>query len=146
MTRREQGMTALEIMVGAALVIIVGALFFWVFWKTSAKGRDIQREQDMKQMQNALNLYITSVGRFPTCGSEIIVNGIDDCLTVELKRIGVLVGVPADPLNGRGGQCGESNSHVYCYESLNGSNYALKYNLETGNAAGHASGWRSVNP
>ncbi|MEK7647202.1 MAG: hypothetical protein AAB378_02395, partial [Patescibacteria group bacterium] len=104
------------------------------------------RGQDIKQVQNALNLYITSVGRFPICDGEIIVNGIDDCLTVELKRVGVLVGVPTDPLSKQGGQCGAFNSHVYCYESLDGLDYVLKYNLEAESATGSGLGWRSVSP
>ncbi|MBI5045964.1 MAG: type II secretion system protein [Candidatus Niyogibacteria bacterium] len=146
MTQPQKGMTILEIMTSAALVIIIGGAFFFVFWKMSAKSRDLQREQDVKQIQNALNLYITSVGRFPVCGGDLIVNGIDDCLTVELKRLGVLAGVPADPLKNKDGKCGAPDSHVYCYGSLDGSDYVLKYNLETDGIAGHASGWNSVSP
>ena len=110
-----------------------------------AKGRDARREEDMKQLQNALNIYNVNSRVFPACALGVI-TGTSDCMSLALKSDGTVGSVSTDPLGGGTGICLDQASHVYCYESADGLTYTLHYNLETDSIPGKQSGWQQANP
>ena len=140
------GFTIVELLVVIALAAVIFSIFFVMVKGARAKSRDTLREQNIKQIQNGLALYATSKGTYPICGSEIIINGQTDCLSTALLSEEAMKGkTPIDPRN-VGVSCGDATSYLYCYVSADGSNYTLRYNLETDSITGKSAGWQRVNP
>ncbi len=100
----------------------------------------------MKQFQNALALYATSAGLYPICASEVVVGSAGDtCLTPALLSSQATQGrVPTDPLGAASGTCGGAGSYVYCYQSVNGFTYTIRYALETNTILGKNIGWQTA--
>lgn len=140
------GFTIIELLVVIALIGVIFSVVFITAKGVRTKNRDAVREQDIKQIQNGLAIYASGKGIYPICNPEIIINGKTDCLSAELLNDGAMKGVtPVDPKNS-GSACGGSGAYVYCYISVVGSNYTLRYNLETDSITGKSSGWQSVSP
>lgn len=140
------GFTIIELLVVIAIAAMIVSVFFVLITGTRAKSRDAVREQDIKQIQNGLAIYASGKGIYPICSPEIIINGKTDCLSAELLGDGAMKGItPVDPKNS-GSTCGGSGAYVYCYISAGGSDYTLRYNLETDSITGKSSGWQSIGP
>lgn len=143
----KKGFTIIELLV---VIAVIGMLVSVVLTSTSGtkqKARDVKREEHMKQLQIALDLYHTGQQRLPVCVSEVVINGQTDCLSAALLSEGAVSGaVGLDPLGGSTGICGGAGSYVYCYQSSNGSTYTVSYNLEGNNIPGKIAGWQSVGP
>ena len=118
-----------------------------MFSGATAKGRDSRREEDMKSLQSALNLYINQFTFYPLCPQEEAVDGKADCLSAALLEAKVAPGVPRDPKHQDNEACGVQGVFVYCYQSQNnGTSYALRYQLETGAVQGKNAGWQIISP
>jgi prepilin-type N-terminal cleavage/methylation domain-containing protein len=139
------GFTLIELLVVMAIIGMLLSAVSFLMSGARAKGRDARREEDMKQIQNALNLYVTNTGRFPIC-AEGVIDGKTDCLSATLISAKSTDVVSIDPLQGSTGTCNAAGSYIYCYQSANGSTYVLEYNLETSNIQGKTAGWQSVSP
>ncbi|MCH7882942.1 hypothetical protein IIA95_00820 [Patescibacteria group bacterium] len=126
------------------VAVVVGAFILSIFFifveSVRTRSRDTRREQDIKQLQTALNLYQANHRRFPICDP---VNLIDRCL-IPLVTEGAMPTLPTDPLHESVGICEAEGSHVYCYKSARGSSYDLYYNLETDTISGKSAGWQRV--
>lgn len=143
----KRGFVAIEAIIVIILVVLTLSTVFVFIQESRAKNRDFRREQDIKAIRNALDVYNTGIGTFPTCSEEIVINGENDCLTQKLIAEEAIRMMPNDPLHGGAGVCDAPDSYVYCYQaSMNGLDYILKYNLETDNVAGKNAGWHSVSP
>lgn len=141
---RKSGFTLLEVLVVVAIAGMIMSFVMSSMTKAKQKSRDSRREQDMKQFQNALSLYVSNTGLYPICASEVIINGTTDCLSVALLTAQAMQGrVPVDPLRGATGTCGAAGSYVYCYQSANGFTYAIRYALETNEILGKSAGWQN---
>lgn len=135
-----------ELIVVLAIAVFILSIAFISFRGTRMNSRDARREEDIKQLQNALDIYHVNSRRFPICELGVI-NGSSDCLSAELRADDTVGAVSTDPLGGSSDACLEPTSHVYCYESASdGSVYTLHYNLETESIPGKASGWREARP
>lgn len=143
---KKRGFTLLEILVVLAIVATLLSFMFISITGTREKSRDAKREQDIRQLKNALQLYITSVGIFPVCDPEEILNGTTDCLSTTLIPNGAIAVISDDPINSASGGCGDAGVYVYCYQSTNGSDYTIRYNLEGDEIQGKSAGWQSVTP
>ena len=131
------------------VIAIAGMILSFVFVSVQdlkAKGRDSRREEDIKQIQNALGLYAVNTRLYPICETEVVINGTSDCLSGALVSAGAISGVPTDPLGRASGVCSDVASYVYCYESDDGFTYTLRHHLETNNIPGKAAGWHQVGP
>ncbi len=141
----KRGFTVIELLVVIAMASFILSLVFVFFSDAKVRGRDARREEDVKQLQHALDLYNINRRQFPVCVLGAI-TGSSDCLSQALLGDNVINAVASDPLGGGTGTCLAQNSHVYCYESSNGSDYVLHYNLETDTIPGKSSGWQQVRP
>lgn len=130
-----RGFTIVELLVVAAIIVMVGSLAFIQFQQYRAKARDVERERDIKELQKALTLYITEKRVFPISSGPI--TGID-ALSLALLDADALPAIPRDPLL--------SGAYVYTYDSPNGQNYILTYTLETDSIPGKKKGVQSAGP
>lgn len=141
----KKGFTIIELLVVSALVALLASIVFTAITGTRARSRDSRRETDIKEIQNALNLYSVNNRAFPICASEVVVNGSADCLSAQLLAAGAMSQVPVDPLGKASGTCGDATGYVYCYVS-DGIVYTLRHHLETNSIQGKTAGWQSVGP
>ncbi|OGZ29139.1 MAG: hypothetical protein A2931_04455 [Candidatus Niyogibacteria bacterium RIFCSPLOWO2_01_FULL_45_48] len=139
------GFTIVELLVVIAIAAFILSAVFVFLRDAKTRGRDARREEEIKQLQNALNVYNVNRRQFPVCALNVI-NSSDDCLSQALLADEATAAVPQDPLGGYAGTCLGAGSHVYCYESADGSDYTLYYNLETDSVSGKSAGWQSVRP
>ena len=140
------GFTIIELLVVLAIIALMASLAIVFFSPTAAKSRDARREEDIKSMQGALNLYINQNSLYPICPSEAVIDGNSDCLSSALLGAEAIKSMPVGPKFTGAGTCGGENSFVYCYQSSNGISYSLRYYLETDTVSGKIKGWQSVNP
>ncbi|MFH1979051.1 MAG: type II secretion system protein [Patescibacteria group bacterium] len=134
--------TIVELLVVIAIIAVLLAVVSSLWGDSKKKSRDARREEDIKEIQNALNLYVTNAHIYPIC-PQTVMNGSTDCLSTALVGGGFISMIPVDPLNGFSGTCGAVNEHVYCYTS-DGFTYTIEYSLETDNILGKSAGWQSV--
>ena len=127
-----QGFTIIELLISIAVIAMLTSFAMVLLSKGKTKSRDSRREGDIKQIQNALNLYVVASHLYPVCGRGMI-NGTSDCLSQALLADNFMPEVPIDPL-------GENQ---YYYTS-NGFSYTLEYALETDNILGKSAGWQSI--
>lgn len=143
---RTRGFTLIELIVVVAIIGLLASIIMVVVGDVHTRGRDARREQDIKELQNALSVYAANARIFPVCSTNAIVNGTSDCLSTALKSMKAMDVVPTDPL-GSSGTCGAAGDYAYCYQSsANGQTYTLRYALETSSVSGKAPGWHTVNP
>lgn len=145
---KNKGFTLVELLVVIAVFAMLISLVIVSTGQSKEKARDARRESDVKQIQVALGLYNSGLGRFPACASEVVIDGSADCMSSALRGEGSVSGaVVVDPLGGSSGTCGNASSFVYCYQSLNnGESYRLRYNLEGNSIFGKSAGWQEVGP
>lgn len=141
----KKGFTIVELLVVIAIIALLASIVFTAVTGTRARARDSRRETDIKEIQNAINLYAVNSHTFPACGAEVVVNGSTDCLSAQLLAAGAMSQVPVDPLGKATGTCGDPTAYVYCYVS-DGTSFTLRHNLETNTIQGKAAGWQSVGP
>src|SRR3989344_4045995 len=143
----KKGFTIIELTVALSVIAVLSAVSFVFFSSSATKSRDARRETDIKEIQQALGLYATNIGKYPICATEISINGTSDCLSLALILERAMPAVPRDPRNGvGGGACGTPGAFFYCYQSVDGHNYTIRYDLETNTIQGKTAGWQSVNP
>lgn len=151
---RKGGFTIIELLVVITVIALLAAVTLAIFNKPKTDSRDVRREADMKELQNAIALYSTNKGFYPKCTSMTPIDGTSDCLSVALIAENAMPQVPVDP-RGTGPCTGLPLSPLpqefgYCYQTnALGNDYALYYHLE--NAVNHSgvpigSGWYRINP
>lgn len=110
---KKQGFTLVEILVVVSIIGMLSSIVLVGLGSFRARGRDARRVADLRQVQNALELYYGKFGGYPLVTWE----GLEGLL-VEAE-IGV-AGISDDPLGG---------SNHYKYAS-NGQSYVLGAKLE----------------
>jgi len=151
---RGRGFTIVELLIVIAIIALLVSLSTVLYSDSKRKSRDSRREEDMKEIQNALNLYVVNKHTYPICGSMVdIINpenntfvkidGGTDCLSQALVSDRLFPRTPMDPLGGSVGSCGSLADNVYCYAS-DGFRYYLRYSLETDSILGKSIGWQTV--
>src|SRR3989344_839722 len=125
----QSGFTIIELLVVVAIAAFILSIVSVSFRDAKTRGRDARREEDLKQIQNSLNIYQVNRRQFPVCPLTVI-NGSSDCVSQAILGDNVANSLSTDPLHGGVGVCSAEGSYVYCYES-DGSDYTLHYNLET---------------
>ncbi len=145
----KKGFTIIELLVVVAIIALIAAGLFVLFSGPRANSRDARREADMKQIQNALNLYTNRTGTYPICTTIGEINGSGDCLSAALINAQEMPAVPRDPIFS--GSCAglpgapSPQAFMYCYASNDtGTTYVLYYNLDTNTI--RPPGWHSLNP
>ncbi|MDP2676446.1 MAG: prepilin-type N-terminal cleavage/methylation domain-containing protein [bacterium] len=141
----QTGFTILELLVVIAIIGMLASFLFVQMTGFRANSRDATREENIRQIKNGLDLYHVTHFRYPAICSESAIDGTADCLSVELINDGVFSKTPVDPF-GSSGTCGDPDDYLFCYESVDGSTYTLRYNLETGSIPGKNQGWQTTAP
>ncbi|MCF7835909.1 MAG: type II secretion system GspH family protein [Candidatus Marinimicrobia bacterium] len=139
---KNSGFTIIEMLVVLAIIAMLSSIALSMFQDSKARSRDAKREEDMKDIQNGLNLYATNNQRYPECLEDVI-DGATDCLSLAMIASGLMKGTPTDPIGrGSGSSCGGAERE-YCYVS-DGFSYTLRYALETDTISGKGAGWQEV--
>ena len=90
----------------------------------------------MRELQKALELYVTATRAFPEA-SHTIITGTDP-VSAALIDADAMPAVPADPLN--------SGAFVYTYDSASGKTYTISYMLEGDSIPGKSKGQQIITP
>ncbi|MFY9463090.1 MAG: prepilin-type N-terminal cleavage/methylation domain-containing protein [Candidatus Sungiibacteriota bacterium] len=130
------GFTLIELLVVIAIIAMVVSVMVIQFGVYRTRVRDVQRERNMKELQKALELYVTAKRVFPE-GIGIIITGTDQ-VSVALVDADTIPVVESDPLN--------SGSFVYTYDSPSGKTYTVSYVLETDSIPGKMKGPQIITP
>ena len=130
-----EGFTILELLVVIAIIAMIASLAFIQFSTTRARARDAQREQEIKTLQSALTLYVTSKSSFPVYSGSITGS---DPMSLALVEGGFIPSLPKDPFN--------TGIYIFSYDSSSGSTYELGYVLETDSIPGKAKGPQFASP
>ena len=147
---KKSGFTLIELLVVVAIISLLSSIVFASLSSARVKARDARRLSDMKQINNAINLYFSKNGFYPICNDAggnsltLTINGTD-CVSLALKGANIMSEVPIDPQN-------PTRIYQY-YAASNGSDYALRnFSFEgtpikqTGNYPGYAVGHMCYNP
>lgn len=123
MIKMRRGFTLVELLVVISIIAILAALATISFTSTQKQTRDTQRKSDLKQYQNALEVYANkNNGLYPMWGNEVSAAGVQFC-----NGSLALAQCPQDP------KYSSDNTYYYHYESdgtlNNGSATATKYIL-----------------
>lgn len=142
-----KGFTLIELLVVIAIIGLLSSIAVVSLNRANTISRDARRESDIKALQTILALYESNRGRYPICSPEIQINGVSDCFSTAIISENIVNVLPKDPKHGIGaGSCGDPNSFYYCYFSLDGKSYTIRYPLETDSILGKSVGWNSTSP
>ena len=123
MIRKSEGFTLIELLVVIAIVGILAGFLMANFIGVRERARDGQRKSDLRQIQAALETYISDQGIYPpdplpACGSALTDGGTPPITYMEK--------IPCDPLN--------TGQYRYSYDRLSGNiSYGLFACLENVN-------------
>ncbi len=133
---KNKGFTLIELLVVVAIIGVLSSVVLTSLNSARAKARDARRMSDIKQIQNAIELYIADNGSAPEVGAVTDNNPVLwASLSTKLvpKYISVL---PKDPCgwSSCGGIYGYSSPSSNDPGSFNdyGNGYGLEANLESG--------------
>jgi len=111
--KRQKGFTLIEILIVVAIIGLLSSIILVGLGSFRARGRDARRVADLRETQNALELYYAKNGSYPGSAAWSALSG-----TLTGAGIGVTA-IPKDPLSGQN----------YWYGS-NGQSYVLAAQLE----------------
>ena len=134
-SRGKRGFTLVELLVVVSIILMVASALFIQLQAYRGRARDAERERTVKELQKALELYVTNRLVFPQWSG--VITG-SDVLSLALIDADAIPSVRPDPLN--------SGTYVYSYDSPTGETYVITYNLETDSIAGKHKGLQKVTP
>lgn len=117
--------TLIEMLIVVAIIGILASAIMVGLGPAQQKGRDARRMSDLRETQNALELFYTKYGDYPNnsdtsgvagCNSGAGWSGLQTCLQTATIGAGK---IPNDP----------NTSQSYCYDS-NGTDYIIGATLE----------------
>ena len=114
---KRTGFTLIEILIVVSIIGMLSSIVLVGLGSFRSRGRDARRAADLRETQNALELYNEKEGSYPTVSSWS-----DLGAALVAAQIGV-TSIADDPLGG---------SHHYQYGS-NGQNYVLAATIEDHN-------------
>jgi len=142
---RRYGFTLIEILVVIGIIALLASVILVGLSPARARGRDARRVADMSQMQNALELYFSRCGYYPSsappammpqagCSNSVNMTTASNWndLSNTLTAAGIANRVPDDPLATNPGTAGRH--YVYFASGSNPSAYVMAAVLE-GSAA-----------
>ncbi len=101
--KSNKGFTLVELLIVIAIIGIFTTILFGSISSSKAKGRDVRRITDMKQIQIALALYIDNNRVYPAALSSLVTSG------------GYMPAIPVDPQTGASYEYLTSNfDRKYC--------------------------------
>ncbi len=93
-SKREKGFTLIEILIVVAIIGILSSIVLVGLGSFRSRGRDARRVADLREVQNALELYYAKTGAYPV-GNNV------DVATLNLQNEGIgVTKIPKDPGSG----------------------------------------------
>lgn len=130
-----RGFTILELLVVIAIIAILSSVTMVLLSSAREKSRDAKRMSELHQLQNALNIYMTQVGRFPIAPSATPLSGTDP-VSQALVSQGAIKAAPIDPLY---------PTYAYTYQSNDdGTVFTISFCLETNTIQGYNKGCGNI--
>lgn len=132
-----RGFTLIELLVVVAIIGILSSVVISSINQARSKARDTKRISDVRQIQNALEMYFADNGYYPEytglnnrCNTNLTTASPagKNSLAV-LKSSGYIKEIPVDPLNSAG-------STYHCYEYLGLGNLTSYPTISTWNCDG----------
>lgn len=125
----KKGFTLIELLVVISIIGLLSAVVLSSLSNARMKGRDARRISDIRQLRNALELYRSDNGRYPSSGGSPIepYTLLNSALVPRY-----IASIPRDPKSGWGCR-GPSGEYCYSYP-VNGSAFHLGALLETSSA------------
>ena len=68
--RKAHSFTLIELLIVVVIIGILAAIIIVSLTSASAKARDVRRQQDLKNIQKALEMYYTANGNYPSTTSQ----------------------------------------------------------------------------
>ncbi|HDO23649.1 MAG TPA: prepilin-type N-terminal cleavage/methylation domain-containing protein [bacterium] len=124
----KKGFTLIELIVVVAIIALLLATIMVSLSNVKSKSRDAQRMANMRELNNALNLYENSTMQYPVYNGNITGS---DPMSNALKTVKSMMQTPTDPLN--------SAPYIYTYTS-DGTSFVLGFCLETDSIQGYSQG------
>ncbi len=121
---KQKGFTLIELLIVVAIIGLLASIVLVGLGGFRARGRDARRIADLRETQNALELFYTKNNAYPSGINNW--NELETALTV--AGIGVTT-ISNDPLGG-------SNTYEYGVDASPFQNYVLKATLEDANNPG----------
>ena len=135
-----RGFTLLELLVVIAIIGLIASLTIATLSTARARSRDAKRLQDVKTIQNALNLFAATERVFPnpTATGGLCLTGVD-AISKLLIDADSLSSMPKDPQHDGcavpSTKPDETHYH-YHYESIDGTTFKLWFEVENGDIPG----------
>ncbi len=117
MKSAQQAFTLVEILISILIIGVFVALPVFAYSNYTRKQRDLQRKNDLNQVQSALMQYKASVGKYPDTNQ----------LETLLIESGFITELPEDPYEGKTDDSGVTYGYEY---TSDGINYQLSALLE----------------
>lgn len=137
------GFTIIELIVVTAIIAMLGSIIFVQIKSVRSRGRDAERESEIKSIQTALALHVINTRVYPAY-TDIAIDGFDS-LSQELRAANTIQGIARDPLN--------IDNYRYIYNptdggaySYDGTTYRIRYYLETNSISGKTEGVQVAGP
>ena len=120
------GFTMIELLIVMALMAALATLFVTTYPNVLQKGRDTERQSDLKQYQTALELYGNKKnGTYPIKTVPVdISEATGMCATLGMANC------PPDPKNGDTTACSSSECRYWYISNANGTSYSVWATLE----------------
>ncbi len=130
---RFQGFTLIELLVVIAIIGLLLTAAVASFSYVRERARDTKRVSDMKTMQKALEIYLTTNSRYPIAAADTCLTNTDG-VSQALKNAGAMIEVPVDPY----APWVSDPTHCYLYKQNDGSNFQIVFTLERTSPVGQA--------
>lgn len=140
MKRTNKGFTLIELLVVIAIIGLLTTAAVAGFGYVRERARDTKRVSDMKTLQKALEIYLTTNSRYPIVGADTCLTNTD-AVSQALKNAGAMTEVPADPY----GPWATDPLHCYLYKKNDGASFQIVFTLEQTSPVG-AAGQHAVGP
>jgi len=155
MTRKitQKGFTLIELLVVISIISILSSVVFSSLNTARSKARDAIRYSDARQIKNALEMYFSTYGYYPTCGGEDLCDS-----TGVLTPINTLEVVPTyiseikgDPINENGygyyyaRGYKKIGTNTFIHTPGDNTNYIFGMRLENSSAPTYDEGWGNPN-
>ena len=118
----ERGFTLIEILIVVAIIAVLASAVLIGLGPIQRQGRDARRISDLRQVQNALELYYGKCGYYPgttqatsPCGAFSAISAWTDVTTALVGSVLGVAQIPNDPTAGTNyfyGTSGTGNSYV----------------------------------